>query len=443
MQSTPSNIAAIVIFVVVFSTGQVYANTGADARTLFDQGVTLFQAGKPEQARYQLLAARQAGWRSPALAYNLGVVNYQLGRYGDAAREFRSLLDTPHRDLARYNLALIALAHEDTAQARKIFTNLAERAQNDKIRSLAARQLSRLPDESSHRQGPRYSSGLVLIGAGHDSNVDQLPESAASGAGEAYTDALVTVESVHATPANVPGVWSWEGVGYHQHFPGDKGSNLSLLEAGAGWESRRLGVNGAVHGFTRHWWLASDRVESQYGIRTSAWGNACGLLGRCYAELSLARVFGGDNYPEYDGWQYDLETGFRKDRWGGLLGLELGLSVGDREDIRDPAYSASVSPFRKRIELSWRRAIATGFTVTAETAYRHSDYQGEYCWQTDGGYVDVKREDKRWSAALQFDWQATSDWLITSEVRYETSDSSLDGYGYDRYNLWLGAGRRF
>lgn len=420
------------------------SSSAGDGTLLLEEGVAAFQAGDAEQARRYFLRARDAGASSTVLTYNLGVVNYQLSRYDAATREFRSLLDTHHRDLARYNLGLIALATGNPADAREMFSALVAEAQNDKIRGLSARQLERLSESESSSPPPETRpTGLVMVGAGYDSNVDQLPDAESSGAGDAYVDGLLALGSDFDAFATGPGTLSWNGLAYHQRFPGESESNLSLLEGGLSGKAALSAADLQATVFTRHWWLYSDRVESYYGVRTSAKRNDCGVLDHCYAQLEVASVSGGPQYPEYDGWQYRLETGLRQNQWGGVLGIELGLELADRDDVREADYVASVSPFRQRIELSWRKAVTGDLTVTGKTAFRRSDYQGDYRWQTASGFVSEGREDERWSASVLMDWQVTEDWFVSSEWLYESSQSSLDGYDYDRYNLWLGAGKTF
>lgn len=422
---------------------QAQEPSAAEGKALLEKGIAAFQAGDAEQASHYLLKARETGVESTALTYNLGVVNYQLSRYDAATREFQSLLDTHHRDLARYNLGLIALATGDRADARDTFSALSAESQNDKIRSLAARQLERLSDPESGSPAGTRPTGLVMAGAGYDSNVDQLPDTASSGAGEAYLDGLLTLGSDFDAFAKKSGTWSWNGLAYHQRFPGESESNLSLVEGELSGKARLSAADLRATVFTRHWWLYSDRVESYYGLRTSAKTNDCGVLDHCYAQLEAAAVSGGPEYPEYDGWQYSLETGLRQNQWGGVLGIELGLELADRADVREAGYAASVSPFRQNIELSWRKAVTGDLTLTGKTAFRRSDYQGDYQWQTASGPVSEGREDERWSASVLMDWQVTADWFVSSEWLYESSQSSLEGYDYDRYNLWLGVGKTF
>mgnify|MGYP001627888756 FL=1 len=195
--------------------------------------------------------------------------------------------------------------------------------------------------------------------------------------------------------------------------------------------------------FTRHWWLDTGLVESYYGVQGVIRRQGCGPLDQCYARLELAAVTGGSDYPEYDGGQYDLETGFYQRQWGGRLGVELQLGLADRDNIQDPDYAASVSPFRQGLELSWRTALSETVALTLKGAYRHSDYDDDYQWQTPDGTFSEQRQDERWSGGLLMDWQLAADWFVTSEWSYESNDSSLDGYDYDRYNLWVGVGKTF
>lgn len=413
-----------------------------DGQALLEQGVAAFQRGDAQEARSHLLQARAAGLDSTALTYNLGVVNFQLGDYAAATEAFQALLSTPHRDLACYNLGLVALATDRPEDARQRFLALSTGAESDKIRALAERQLARLsPDDAP--PAAHGMAGLIMAGGGYDSNVDQLPDSAASGAGEAYADALLSLSGDIGRADEQHGGYFWKGFGYHQRFPGDQASNLSLLEGGLGWRPPLASVDMENTLFTRHWWLDTERVESYYGIRSLLVKQGCGGLDRCHLQVELAGVQGGPDYAEYDGWQYDLEAGARQRLWGGVLAVEVFLGLADRDDIREPDYAASVSPFRQQLELSWRTALGDRLSLTGRTAFRRSDYQGDYRWTSLDGPQSRQRQDRRWSAALLADWQLNADWFASTELRYESNSSSLSGYDYDRYNLWLGVGKTF
>ncbi len=415
---------------------------GHPGRPWFDRGVEAFSNGEDELARDHLEQARATGLESAALSYNLGVVYYRLEQYSRAAAEFRTLLDTPHRDLANYNLGLVALAQDDPPGARQHFSAVSDEAESAKLRRLAWQQLGRLADPAPGIASVLVPRGNLVIGSGFDSNVELLPDTAGSGDGEEFIDGLAQVEVDVPLPAG-PGQWYWDGLLYRQYFPSATDFNLTLAETGVHWRAGSGDLVWHSGPYTSHWWLAGERVESGYGLRFALDHNACGWLGRCHGRLDVAKMAGGTDYPEYDGWQYDAEAGITRPQLGGVLGIWLTLALADRDDIRTETLDWRVSPFRQALDIIWRTSLSHNLTTTARTQFRHSDYQGDFRWQTMDGEVTAGREDDRWMAALALEWSAGQGWYLTGEGRYEDNSSSLEGYDYQRHSLWVGLEKAF
>jgi len=86
----------------------------------FIAGVEAFKKGELERSRELLVAAWNQGVDTTALHYNLAVVHFKLGDHQRAEAHFGRLLDTEHRDLALYNLGLVARADDRESKARAV-----------------------------------------------------------------------------------------------------------------------------------------------------------------------------------------------------------------------------------------------------------------------------------------------------------------------------------
>ncbi len=146
------------------------AQTG-DAQALFAAGRASFEAQDFAGALARFEQALAAGLTGPAVHYNIGVAAYRLGRLDRAEQAFHEVARTPAMaPLANYNLGLVALRRADRSAARRWFT-LAAGSGDERLATLAARQLENLPAPAPELAAARAWSAFARAGLGADDNV--------------------------------------------------------------------------------------------------------------------------------------------------------------------------------------------------------------------------------------------------------------------------------
>ncbi len=167
----------------------------SDGATLFREANELFRTGIYNTARARYREAAAAGFNTPLLHYNLGVVTYKLGRYDEARTAFeRAQADPELAAIATYNLGLTYRRLGRWSDAAAAFRSAATTSENPELADLASRAASSLTvpveratraptrregdRDRASRPSPEPDGGLrVLMSArlGQDDNVYRTP----------------------------------------------------------------------------------------------------------------------------------------------------------------------------------------------------------------------------------------------------------------------------
>lgn len=187
---------------------------GAAAQTtveLMAEGNQLVRSGIYRTALLRYREAAAAGLDTPLLHYNVGVVQFELGAFAEAAAEFaRAAADSTLGALASYNRGLALRAAGDTAAAREAFRAAAAAADDRDLRRLAEsaadeRAGAEPPPSSTVRRSERRpeldtKAGELSLRAaarfGQDSNPYRTPADAYVDAADPTQPAVTPV--VHA-----------------------------------------------------------------------------------------------------------------------------------------------------------------------------------------------------------------------------------------------------
>ena len=151
-------------------------------------------------------SARVAGQSGPAVHYNIGVCQYKLALYHEAEATF-ALMSREYpamRNIAEYNLGLIAVKQDQPDSGRRHFLTAYELSPDDeKLRIMASNMLRRsepdMPD-------PSYWLGSFGARAGFDDNValrDDLGLPAGTTTESPMIDAFVSVQGPYRDGSNV------------------------------------------------------------------------------------------------------------------------------------------------------------------------------------------------------------------------------------------------
>jgi hypothetical protein len=180
-----------IIFLSLLATlGPLGAGAQMDGGALMAEGNELFRDGLHRAALLRYREANAAGLDTPLLHYNLGVTQYKLEHYSDAAASLeRAAQDPALAPLALYNLGLTAHAQGEAQAAERWFRLALERAERTELRAMAGRALQTLaagtPAVAQTRRARRIVTPrdqpvgefnfLVVARIGQDDNIYRSP----------------------------------------------------------------------------------------------------------------------------------------------------------------------------------------------------------------------------------------------------------------------------
>ncbi|BES69815.1 hypothetical protein RE428_08330 [Marinobacter nanhaiticus D15-8W] len=410
-----------------------------DAGKTFREGVIAFQGGDLQRSRELLEQAAAMGYAASALHYNLGVVYYRLERYGRAETAFERLLDTPHRDLARYNLGLIAKATGRAARADRLFLEVANTATESNLRVLARRQLDLQKGPVDHA-----TSWLLFAsaGLGYEENLSLLPDTAASEDNDTYHELvlytrgpLMNLDADMGSESRIEAQASY----YQRHYHHDRPYNTDALKGGVSWyvddgnASRRVGVDQV------YFWADSASRETHTGLYGDwRWGTCTtGVSGRCQLKAEITRVHPFEGYEAYRGMRYNALGRYRADwgDWRGSASYELELNA--REDFSTYTQYVDVSPARHKFELGVDYVATRNLLVGGALEYRLSRYEDAYRFPAGSTFESGERSDDRYAASLQMEYAFLAAWSVVLDATYERNESSLSQYSYENRSYQL------
>jgi tetratricopeptide (TPR) repeat protein len=428
MQHRESRPALVLALCLCLAAGPVGA---ADRTQAFDDAVTAFRAGNYDAALRSFLVARHLGLDTPGLRFNLGVTYYRLQRHAEAQAAFEALSRDPlWSALAHYNLGLVAQRMGDLRQARAHFDQAHRATTDPKLRTLAGVALERLDTATL----PPPSGTLVLVAGGYDSNAAAFTDNTAAGRrGDYFGEALaVTTRNLSGDAARG---WNAHGALILRKYLDLGEFDVQGLRAGISRDTdagdRQLsagGHYGAVY-FDGRLLEQAASFELQARARLDA--------GRdLRTRYHLARIGGGGNYRQLDGWQQRIaaDAGFG---WGRALwraGVQFELE--DRRDLAQGNEFVSYSPRRHLLYATAELPDVAGWQTDLRLEYRASRYRDPY--RLDGGARVLERTDERYAFALRGSRGAGGGRRTFVEFSYYRNDSSVDEYRYRRGQLFAG-----
>jgi hypothetical protein len=367
---------------------------------------------------------RTTGTDEPAVPFNIGVCEYKLGRYADAAAEFESLgaRFPAMRALAEYNKGLALLGLGRDADARAAFS-AASASGDAKIAPLAAARLQGLGQAAPVAQVPRRWDGFLQLGLGHDDNVAFVDEVT-----------LPAGQQADSPLAEVYGFGSRQ-FGAAARVRLDFGGYLVRYSDAPQFEEDSVNVAAAFERSSGPW---SMDFGPRYA-RSTLGGNA--FEGEVGATVRVARPFGDwrfsvlATYDDIDSLesQYDYLAGAQR-----RLRLTLAQRVGrgrfsaSVEAENNNLTAATVSSDRRRVLLGYRHGLGADWSVEGAVAYRLSRYE-----RPSG--PDERLTELFASARRAF----AHDWVFTADYRHSRNDADLAEFVYTADRIALGVNRAF
>jgi tetratricopeptide (TPR) repeat protein len=352
----------------------------AAALQQFGLGKQAFAVQDYEKALGAFEAAAAAGMSGPAVQFNIGVCAYKTGRWARAESAFTEVARTPEMAaLAHYNLGLVALGAGRQDEAMRWFTRVERESNEDRLRSLAIAQLTRMPPPPE-----RNWFAFGSFAAGYDDNVALVSGGDVLGV-SGTDDTFGELQILAAAPLSGP--WRFDG-------------GLVLLDYQDLNEFDQLSLNaGARYRVPVGKWNVDTALQLAYStLDGEGFENKQALL------LQAAR-------PLTDEWRVRARYRFSKiDGLGGFSGLD-----GHKHDVG--------------LRGTWRRGP---WDVTIDYRFDKTDY--------DEATLSYDRHQI--SADLQYEldgnWTVEAG-LSRDRSRYDVSANGTE----DRTELSLGVSREF
>lgn len=413
----------------------------AQAQDDFARGTAAFKSGEYRRALALFETERRRGGSSAKLSYNIGVSHFKLGDYAEAGRWFERLLSYPQwRDLARFQLGLVAEKRDHRAQAREHYRAVQARAESARLRALSGKRLAALaPSEPRTDTTPGRWTALASASAGFTDNAFALQDQLLADstlAEDRYSEVFAWGQyRLAGTAANG---WRLQGFAYRRGYAEYDSLDIDSYNLGVSrdlsWNGWRLELGAAAE---------STSLGGESLARTTRF---TGRLQRAFAgnRVSLAYLpghySGGSDYRHLDGWRHRVEAKLARPLGRATVNALYRLDIDDRADLeRDNGDFYSYSPTRHSaaVELEW--PLRDNWTLSAGVEYRTSDYDGlNTLTDTDGTVKEKVREGERVKSWLESQLYLSSRLRLAGKVSFADNEENFDLYTHDRTEASLG-----
>lgn len=411
----------------IAATGQAAASDAASST--YTQAVQAFRHGDYAGALKAFLQARAEGYRGSQLTYSLGVTYYRLGRYGDARREFQSLLADPKlAALCHYNLGLVAEGQQDRTSALHEYRLAYAQTQDPKLKSLARTQIDRLTPGTAHTLN---WFGYANLAAGYDDNVALAPQNGAVLKTAGTGSPLMTL--LAGGGHQLTGTYD-DGVVLFAHFYNTDYLRLSR------YNERMLSFGGQLRQTTGMWAWQLGLSASQITVGGSGFETMGSMRVNAQRKLGAGNTLAA-------GYYYDRISG--QSGYGYLTGSQQRLFVEDRIDMSLGRFTAgfqhetnsrnnftatneflSTSPARNRLYAGLRLFPERTLSWDMGAEYEKSHYTPADVLPSGTGTVTITRDDTQYVWRIGAEYRLSSHWRLKGQYRYLNNQSNISGYAY-------------
>jgi tetratricopeptide (TPR) repeat protein len=408
----------VLLAVVTLAAKPCRAQSPADS---FAAATRAFESGDYHRALELFQVAQADGLDSPALHYNLGVCQYRVGAYAEAAATFTRLRERfpEFAAVAEYNRGLAFLALDDLDAARTAFT----RASNEGDATLSTLAASALATIEPTRT-PAAWLGYFDVGAGYDDNialVDELSLPANTSASSPFMELVgLASRSLEATPLRL-----------------DVSGYLVRYADEPQFDQQALRIDTAFYWSAADWRFEAGPHLGQTALDGDSFERGLGATLRAVRPLSQRTAFEltvsyddldapSDRFAFVAGTRARMRVGFdsrgKRDRW--RVGYEL------EENDRD---SASVSPSRDRLVVSYEAGIGSRWTLEGTVSHRQSEYDE----------LVARRSERLDELGATGRRNLGNGWSLALEYRLVDNDSNVPQFSYRSHRVGASIGRSF
>ena len=388
--------------------------------TAWDGGLAAYANGEYSTALIAFQSALAAGQSGPAVYYNIGVCQFQIEAYSDAAATFAhiSMQYPKMRALAEYNRGLVAVEQDRFQSARQYFLTTYELSAGDQtLRILASTMLRRI--ESNTDQSSTWTVALSA-NAGYDDNI-VLRDDIGLPLGVSPESSLVDVfASVRGPITGIAGLYFNANaylISYLDNDDFDQGQfkiGFSYDWTQRNWHAR-IGINAGFSTIGGDSFDASRNLDAKLTRVLSATSSL--RLRYRIADISAADAI----YAGIDGSRQIYEIAYQWNQAPRRFDVAYAFENNDRAD---PGVSAT----RNRLRLRYRYSLNPAWTIDLGGELRISRY-------TD---LALERTEDLVALKVGLNRFFESDWQLLAQYQHFTNSATDDAFSYRRNQLSIG-----
>ena len=410
------------VLILLFSS-QLLATAESD----YKLGVESYTAGDNASAVAYFESALKQGMDSVALQYNLASSYYRVARYEDAKKYFKLLNQTEEmRDLAQYNLGLIAIKEKDGSLARRYFNSIASSGKDEKLIKLSNKQLKALT-----RKEDSWKAYLAL-NLGYDDNISSVSGDSVLDISDTFYELVASTDlliSGTRTDGWVAGA-SLSGLEYSDTDTNDQYQfTLGIKRAMklADWDtSAYLNLTKNTYGGDDFQTITKLDFNGRKPLSKRE---------RIYLRYQVEDIRSDKTIYDYlEGWRQRARVGYRNYSENNIKHIYYELELNNRGELVTSSYAYDYSPTRHTIRGVYTHILNKKWWLTGDLSYRFSDYQAS---------STIDREDDQWKLALSADYLFNRTLKLTARYQYTDNESTVDQYNYDKSIIKIGLSKLF
>jgi len=393
----------------------------------YELGVKAYKAGDNEAAARYFESAMNQGMNALSLQFNLASSYYKVGRYEEAKKLFEQLYKTEAmRDLAEYNLGLIALKQNEWPLARDYFTSVVNSGRDKKLTSLSEQQLAIL------NKAEKRVKVTAFANIGYDDNVVSVSSESALNESDSYFDAYAAVD--YLISGKRGDGWIADASVYMLHYDDIDSSNLDLYELGvkrtlklSDWTtSLQLKYSTILYGDEDY---TSSMMLDAKGYKKLS------RVDRLYLRYRYEDISSDDAIYDYlEGSRHRAKLEYRNTSSKNIRQLYYELEINDRGDLVGSSYSYEYSPTRHTLRGKLTHFLNEDWHLRGDLSYRFSDFPSS---------STMDREDERWKLVLAADYLIDTSFKLSSKLQFIDNSSTEDRYEYDKSMVSVGLVKTF
>jgi tetratricopeptide (TPR) repeat protein len=393
--------------------------------TAWDVAQAAFSRGDYSTALAEFETALAEGQSGPAVHYNIGVCQFEIGEFERAAVTFAHISQRypKMRALAEYNRGLVAVEQDSLQSARQHFLTAYElSASVEKLRILSSTMLHRI-ESGAGKSSPWV--GALRLNAGYDDNIvlrdeigvplDVSTESSLVDVFASIRGPIPGLTGLHFD-ANAYLIWYLDNNDFDQ---GEVKAGFSYDWTGRRWQAR-VGINAGYTTFGGDAFDDSRNLDVRMNRALSAYSSL--RLRYRYADVSAADPV----YAGIDGSRQSYEIAYRWNQDSGRFDASYFFESNDR---LDPGVSAT----RDRLRLRYRYELNPSWTIDAGGDIRVSKFDD---------LVPERTEDLV-ALRLGLVWFKRSGWQLSAGYQYSKNTSTDEAFSYTRNQVSIGVLKLF